>query len=75
TAMLGTVAGANQGRLVTYGGWPLYTYSGDSAPGQSKGEGLKSFGGTWWAVGASGLPVKASGAASTPTPSSGGYSY
>ena len=47
----------------TYNGWLLYEYTGDSGPGQANGEGLKSFGGTWYALDASGNPVK---------PSSGG---
>ncbi len=71
---VGTEAGTSGGKLVTYGGWPLYTFTGDSGSGQAHGQGVKSFGGTWWAVNASGAPVTSS-ASSTPTPSSGGYSY
>jgi hypothetical protein len=48
----------------TYNGWLVYEYTGDSA-GQAKGQGIKSFGGTWYALNASGTPV---------TPSSGGSS-
>jgi predicted lipoprotein with Yx(FWY)xxD motif len=32
---------------LSYNGWPLYTYSGDSAAGQSNGNGITSFGGVW----------------------------
>jgi predicted lipoprotein with Yx(FWY)xxD motif len=35
------------GKQVEYNGHPLYTYSGDSAPGQTKGQGI---GGVWFAV-------------------------
>ncbi len=35
------------GKQVEYNGHPLYTYSGDSAPGQTKGQGV---GGIWFAV-------------------------
>ena len=35
------------GSQVTYNGHPLYTYSGDSSPGQSNGQG---FGGIWFVV-------------------------
>ena len=35
------------GKQVEYNGHPLYTYSGDSAPGQTNGQG---FGGVWFAV-------------------------
>src|SRR5215469_16948875 len=35
------------GKQVEYNGHPLYTYSGDSAPGQTNGQG---FGGVWFVV-------------------------
>jgi hypothetical protein len=41
----------------TYNGWLVYEYSGDSGPGQSNGQGIKSFGGTWYVLNASGSPV------------------
>ena len=45
----------------TYHGWLMYEYSGDSGPGQSKGQGITSFGGTWYALTASGNPVTSGG--------------
>jgi predicted lipoprotein with Yx(FWY)xxD motif len=41
---------------VTLNGHPLYTYAADSA-GSASGQGLKSFGGTWWLLSASGSPM------------------
>ncbi|HET8751958.1 MAG TPA: hypothetical protein VFM43_05480 [Gaiellaceae bacterium] len=41
----------------TYHGWLMYEYSGDSASGQANGQGIKSFGGTWYVLNASGNPV------------------
>jgi predicted lipoprotein with Yx(FWY)xxD motif len=38
---------------VTYNGWPVYAYVGDSGKAQSAGEGIKSFGGTWYLLRAS----------------------
>ena len=38
------------GRQVTYNGYRLYTYAGDAGPGQSNGERIASFGGTWYLV-------------------------
>jgi len=46
------------GSQVTYAGHPLYTYSGDSGPGKTSYVGVKTFGGTWYAINASGGAVK-----------------
>jgi predicted lipoprotein with Yx(FWY)xxD motif len=46
------------GHQVTYAGHPLYAYSGDSGPGDTSYVGAKSFGGTWYAINASGHTVK-----------------
>ena len=69
--MLGTVKDPNGKTQATYNGWPLYMYSGDSGPAQSGGEGIVSFGGTWYAMGPSGTSVKSSG--SSPAGGGGGY--
>jgi len=52
---------------VTYNGHLVYRYSGDTAPGQTNGEGI---GGVWFVVSASGEPVQQAGGSS----SSSGYS-
>lgn len=46
---------------LTYNGWPVYTYVGDSGAHQHNGEGLYAFGGTWYLVSAA-----ATSRASTP---------
>jgi predicted lipoprotein with Yx(FWY)xxD motif len=56
---------------VTLRGLPLYRYSGDHAGGQTNGQGIHSFGGTWHAMTASTVannapPASAPGAPSTP---------
>ncbi|MGH9105335.1 MAG: COG4315 family predicted lipoprotein [Acidimicrobiales bacterium] len=38
---------------VSYNGYPLYTYAGDPGPAASAGQGIVSFGGTWYLVRAS----------------------
>jgi predicted lipoprotein with Yx(FWY)xxD motif len=42
---------------VAYGGHPLYTYAGDGAPGDTKGEGLNQFGAKWYVLSASGRKI------------------
>jgi predicted lipoprotein with Yx(FWY)xxD motif len=54
---LGT-AKRGDGRLeVTYAGRPLYTYVGDSQPGQARGQGLDQFGAKWYVLSRSGKEV------------------
>jgi predicted lipoprotein with Yx(FWY)xxD motif len=49
---------STSGGQVTYAGHPLYLYSGDSGPGKTSYVGVKQFGGTWYALNASGGTVK-----------------
>lgn len=55
--LVGTALRANGTRQVTYKGHPLYYFSGDTAAGQTNGEGLFAFGGYWYVVNASGAAV------------------
>jgi predicted lipoprotein with Yx(FWY)xxD motif len=52
--LLGTDPNPGGGRVVTYRGWPLYTYLGDAAPGHAAGQGADDDGGYWWAMRPSG---------------------
>jgi predicted lipoprotein with Yx(FWY)xxD motif len=74
SALLGTVTGAAGSPEVTYNHWPLYTFSGDSGPGVAHGQGLQSFGGTWYVLNAAGSPVTSTTGTSS-SPSSGGNGY
>jgi predicted lipoprotein with Yx(FWY)xxD motif len=49
------------GEQVLYAGHPLYTYVGDSGPGQTNGEGLNQFGAEWYVLGANGAKVEKGG--------------
>ena len=60
-----SVISAANGTQVTYNGHPLYTYSGDSAPGQANGDGIM---GKWHAA----TPNVAQ---NTNTGGGGGYGY
>ena len=50
---VGFVARANSMSQVTFNGFPVYTYVGDSGPLQANGEGVSADGGTWYLVNAS----------------------
>ncbi len=54
TGKVGTIGRTGGGTQVTYDGHPLYTYVGDSAPGQATGNGVDLNGGFWYEVAASG---------------------
>jgi len=54
---------------LAFHGRPLYTYTGDSAPGQANGNGLNTFGGLWHEAPASGGTAPAG----TSSPGGGGY--
>ena len=51
---LGTIKRADGSAQATYDGHPLYTYVGDSAPGQARGNNLNLNGGLWHEVTTSG---------------------
>ena len=65
----GTIKRSDGSVQATFDGHPLYTFVGDTAPGQAKGNGLNAAGGLWHEVTTSGsaAPVSAS--------SSGGGGY
>jgi predicted lipoprotein with Yx(FWY)xxD motif len=47
SGVFGSVTGTNGTKQLTYNGWPVYTYSGDSASTDANGQGS---GGVWFAV-------------------------
>ena len=59
TGTLGTITRADGAAQATYDGHPLYTYVGDTQPGQAKGNGLN---GVWHEVTASGAASSSSSA-------------
>jgi hypothetical protein len=83
TGTLGIITRAGGTMQATYDGHPLYTYVGDSGPGQAKGNGLNISGGVWWEMTVSGAkPVTStntssntSGGMSGTSTGGGGYGY
>jgi predicted lipoprotein with Yx(FWY)xxD motif len=54
-SLLGTVARDDGTLQATYNGWPLYTYTGDTGPGTTSGQGM---GGAWFLVSGSGNAIQ-----------------
>jgi len=73
SSLLGTVKDASGHLEVTYNHWRLYTFSGDSGPGVAKGQGLRSFGGTWYVLNGSGHPVTSSAPGNASSGGGNGY--
>lgn len=55
--LIGSVARDDGTTQVTYGGWPLYYFAPDVAPGQLTGQGDTGFGAVWWVVSPDGSPL------------------
>jgi predicted lipoprotein with Yx(FWY)xxD motif len=76
-SLVGTTRRSNGQPQVTYNGQPLYTFIMDKKPGDTHGEGVTAFGGSWFAVSPAGKQVSsrpsrapAPAPAATPAPTS-----
>ena len=72
------------GSIAVVHGHPVFTFTGDSQPGQANGQNVKDTWGQWLAMGSNSQPISASGTApagsTSSAPSSsggggGGYGY
>jgi predicted lipoprotein with Yx(FWY)xxD motif len=59
-SLLATSKRADGAVQVTYSGHPLYLFKGDTASGQTNGQGSTGFGALWYAVSAAGNAITAS---------------
>jgi hypothetical protein len=71
--LLGSDPDPAGGRVVTYNGWPLYTWAGDTKPGEATGQAINNSGGLWYALSPSGqvisiVPAVASGQGTATNP-------
>ena len=73
-SLLGLSKRTDGKRQVTYAGHPLYTFSLDRK-GETSGQGLTDFGGSWNVVAASGRAVKSTASSGSSGGSDGGYGY
>lgn len=60
SAKFGTIKRSDGSSQLTVNGYPMYTYAGDSSPGQANGQGKNLSGGLWWVVSPDGSWVKSS---------------
>lgn len=56
-SLLGSDPDPAGGRVITYAGWPLYTYVTDTAPGQATGQALNLNGGPWYVISPAGKVI------------------
>jgi predicted lipoprotein with Yx(FWY)xxD motif len=69
SAFLGTITRSDGSTQITYNGLPLYYYSLDQSPGDTKGQAINSFGAKWYLM----MPNGSKLLPSTYTTPSGGY--
>jgi predicted lipoprotein with Yx(FWY)xxD motif len=53
-SLLGSDSDPEGGSVVTYAGWPLYTYAADGSAGQDNGQAIEANGGHWYVIAPSG---------------------
>jgi predicted lipoprotein with Yx(FWY)xxD motif len=58
-SFLGSTVRSDGLMQITYNGWPLYFWQGDSDPGQATGQGLNNSGGLWYVLDPNGVPITA----------------
>jgi predicted lipoprotein with Yx(FWY)xxD motif len=64
SALLGTSKRAGGKEQVTYNGHPLYLFTGDTASGQTNGQGSKAFGAAWYVLSPAGNQITGSSSSS-----------
>jgi predicted lipoprotein with Yx(FWY)xxD motif len=67
-SLLGSTTRSDGTRQLAYNNHPLYSFTNDAKAGDTKGEAVTAFGGTWYAVSPAGSQVVAQ-----PASTGGGY--
>jgi predicted lipoprotein with Yx(FWY)xxD motif len=57
SSLLGSDPDPEGGEVITYAGWPLYTYAADSQAGTADGQGVSADGGLWYVLSPSGSKI------------------
>src|SRR3954468_4039795 len=74
-SLLGTTPRSDGNPQVTYNGHPLYTFVMDQNPGDTNGQGVSAFGGSWFTLNSAGSQVTAQPTTTSTSGSSGGGGY
>ena len=69
-SLIATTTRSSGAKQVTYNGHPLYLFKEDTKPGDTNGEGITAFGGSWYALSPAGDQIT-----SQPSNSGGGSGY
>ncbi|HEX3735255.1 MAG TPA: hypothetical protein VHU86_08880 [Solirubrobacterales bacterium] len=56
--LIGTDPGPHGSEVVTYSGWPLYSFVSDTEPGEANGQDIDLNGGYWYVISPSGKVIK-----------------
>lgn len=56
-SLLGSDPDPAGGAVITYNGWPLYTYVADTAPGKATGQAINLNGGLWYVLSTAGKVI------------------
>jgi predicted lipoprotein with Yx(FWY)xxD motif len=75
TSALDSTTRPDGARQLTVAGHPVYTFAGDSLPGQTNGQGQTLNGGVWTVVSPAGAPITNATRAGAPQGSTGGGVY
>jgi predicted lipoprotein with Yx(FWY)xxD motif len=74
-ALVGSTKRSDGQSQITYNGHPLYRYTGDSAAGDTNGQDLDQFGGSWYIVSPAGKKIESDSSTSTASSGGGGMGY
>ena len=73
TGQIGMTPRPDGGNQLTVAGRPVYTFTGDGAPGQTNGQNKNLNGGVWTVLSGSGAPVTTNPGGATQGPAGPGY--
>jgi hypothetical protein len=66
-SLLGSDPDPSGGKVVTYAGWPLYTYVADTGPGAANGQAKNLNGGLWYVISTSGQVITKASSSAQPS--------